>query len=261
MDYQNFKLKKDGPIASIVFDRPDINNTFGAQAWIELDDITNQLIRDSEVRVMILTHTGRHFCTGANLFHMYHELTEGRAAYLATFRDKMQMVGELIRKINMMPKPIIASLNGTAAGAGVSLAMACDFVVVSERTKFYHSFIDINFIPDSGGLWSLATSIGIRKTKELAIIGEPVNAADALSMGMVNKVVPEEGLNETTYTLANKIVSKPPQAIAAIKKMCALMPEMGRDTFIEMEADTMRLLVEDQDCVDRVGAFVAQRKK
>jgi enoyl-CoA hydratase/carnithine racemase len=159
-----------------------------------------------------------------------------------------------------MPKPIIASVNGVAAGGGANLALSCDFVFISERTSFIQSFINLNIIPDTGGLWTLSKRVGLNKAKMLAMTGDVVRAQEAFEMGLADKVLPEADLDVVTMDFARLLASKPPAALAEIKRLSNMIPDMSRAAFIEVEAQILSNLFSQQETLDRITAFVNKKK-
>lgn len=263
MSYKNFQIQQEGNIFIFTFDRPDIHNSMEMPLFrIELNDILDEFAADPVSRVGIFRNSGKFFCSGTNLNNLYSDLTgERRQELLGGWRDqRIVEIGRVVKKLNNLAKPVIAVVNGAAAGGGANLAISCDFVFISEHTTFHQSFVNINLIPDSGGLWSLARYVGPRKAMEMAMTGDPVGAQEALRIGLVNKVYPEAELDGAALEFARKLASKPPGAIKAIKRLCNLMPELSRDTYCAMEADIMAQLIAQEDSVNAIANFLARRR-
>ena len=167
-----------------ILNRPDKLNAFIAQMNREVKDAIKAASYDEQVRCIVITGEGRAFCSGQDLSEVDENMDHGQV-----LRDHY---GPMIKQIRQCEKPIIAAVNGVAAGAGFSLALACDFRLISERASFLNAFIHVGLIPDSGNLYYLTQLVGHSKAAELAILGEKVPAAEAVAMGLANRLIPSE---------------------------------------------------------------------
>src|SRR5438309_7510243 len=209
-DHLLFEL--DGPVARITLNRPDRLNSFTAAMHAELRDALASL---GEARVVVLTGAGRGFCAGQDLNDR--AVAPGEAVDLG---ETVQVCwNPLIRTLTSLPQPVIARVNGVAAGAGANIALACDLVVAAKSAKFIQSFSAIGLIPDSGGTWALPRLVGQARALGLALTGEPLPAEKAAEWGMIWKAVDDEALDAEVDAIASKLASLPPLGLAAINEL------------------------------------------
>ena len=185
---------KDG-IAWLYLNRPDKLNAFIAQMNREVKDAIKAASYDEQVRCIVITGEGRAFCSGQDLSEVDEHMDHGQV-----LRDHY---GPMIKQIRQCEKPIIAAVNGVAAGAGFSLALACDFRLISERASFLNAFIHVGLIPDSGNLYYLTQLVGHSKAAELAILGEKVPATEAVAMGLANRLIPVDTWEEDVICICS----------------------------------------------------------
>ena len=253
MAYETIDFKADGPIARITLNRPDRLNSFTVQMHEELRDALNSL---GEARVLMLTGAGRGFCAGQDL--------NDRAVSSGEHPVDLGVTVEtcwnpLICKLTSLPQPVIARVNGVAAGAGANIALACDIVVAARSAKFIQSFSAIGLIPDSGGTWALPRVAGQARALGLALTGEPLPAEKAAEWGMIWKAVDDEALDAEVDAIANKLASLPPLGLAAIKEMIRTSWQYSLDEELERQAGTMRRLGFTTDYLEGVSAFLEKR--
>src|SRR5690348_18293227 len=211
MSYETIQFEP-GAIARITLNRPDRLNSFTVQMHEELRDA---LARVEDARVIVLTGAGRGFCAGQDLNDR--AVAPGQAVDLG--ETVQQCWNPLIRTLTSLPQPVIARVNGVAAGAGANIALACDIVVAARSAKFIQSFAAIGLIPDSGGTWALPRLVGQARALGLALTGEPLPAEKAEQWGMIWKSVEDDELDSEVDSVANKLASLPPLGLAAIKGM------------------------------------------
>src|SRR5213596_865568 len=212
MAYETIDFKADGAVARITLSRPDRLNSFTAAMHGELRDALANL---GDARVVILTGAGRGFCAGQDLNDR--AVAPGEAVDLG--ETVQQCWNPLIRTLTSLPQPVIARVNGVAAGAGANIALACDIVVAAKEAKFIQSFSALGLIPDSGGTWVLPRVVGQARALGLGLTGEPLPAEQAAEWGMIWKAVGDEVLDAEVDAIANKLASLPPLGLAAIKEM------------------------------------------
>src|SRR3954464_6427772 len=212
MAYETIDFKADGPIARITLNRPDRLNSFTAQMHEELRDALASL---GDARVLILTGAGRGFCAGQDLNDR--AVVPGQAVDLGETVE--QCWNPLIRMLTSLPQPVIARVNGVAAGAGANIALACDIVVAARSAKFIQSFSGIGLIPDSGGTWVLPRLVGQARALGLALTGEPLPADKAVEWGLIWKAVEDGQLDAGLHALAARFAAGPTQRLARIKQM------------------------------------------
>ena len=252
MAYETIDFKADGAIARITLNRPDRLNSFTAAMHEELRDALSNL---GEVRVVVLTGAGRGFCAGQDLNDR--AVAPGEAVDLG--ETVQASWNPLIRKLTSLPQPVIARVNGVAAGAGANVALACDIVVAAKSAKFIQSFSAIGLIPDSGGTWALPRLVGQARALGLALTGEPLLAETAAEWGMIWKAVEDETLDAEVDAIANKLASLPPLGLAAIKAMIRSSWQYSLDEELERQAGEMRRLGFTEDYREGVAAFLEKR--
>ena len=253
-DYQNIIVEHDGPIARITLNRPDRLNSFTAAMHEELKEALNEV---AEARVIVLTGAGRGFCAGQDLNDR--AVTSGdHPVDLGTTVETAW--NPLIRKITSLPQPVIARVNGVAAGAGANIALACDMVVAARSAKFIQSFSAIGLIPDSGGTWALPRLVGQARAMGLALTGEPLPAQKAEEWGLIWKCVDDGALDAEVDAIAQKLASLPPLGLAAIKEMIRSSWSHTLDQELNHQRDAMRRLGFSEDYREGVAAFLEKRQ-
>lgn len=251
MTYETI-LFEPGTVAKITLNRPDRLNSFTAQMHGELRDVLANL---GEARVVILTGAGRGFCAGQDLNDR--AVAPGEAVDLG---ETVQACwNPLIRTLTSIPQPVIARVNGVAAGAGANIALACDIVVAAKSAKFIQSFSAIGLIPDSGGTWALPRLVGQARALGLALTGDPLPAERAAEWGLIWKAVEDEALDAEVDAIANKLASLPPLGLAAIKEMIRSSWQYSLDEELERQAGAMRRLGFTEDYREGVAAFLEKR--
>jgi len=252
MAYETIDFKADGAIARITLNRPDRLNSFTAAMHGELREVLANL---GDARVVVVTGAGRGFCAGQDLNDR--AVAPGEAVDLG---ETVQACwNPLIRTLTSLPQPVIARVNGVAAGAGANIALACDIVVAAKSAKFIQSFSAIGLIPDSGGTWALPRLVGQARALGLALTGEPLPAERAAEWGMIWKAVEDEALDTEVDAIANKLASLPPPGLAAIKDMIRSSWQYSLDEELERQAGTMRRLGFTEDYREGVAAFLEKR--
>lgn len=251
-DYQTI-IVEPGAVARITLNRPDRLNSFTVRMHEELRDALGRL---GEARVLVLTGAGRGFCAGQDLNDR--AVAPGEAVDLGETVE--QCWNPLIRTLASMPQPVIARVNGVAAGAGANVALACDIAVAAKSAKFIQSFSAIGLIPDSGGTWALPRLVGQARALGLALTGAALPAEKAAEWGMIWKAVDDEALDPEVDALAQKLASLPPLGLAAIKEMIRSSWQYSLDEELERQAGAMRRLGFTDDYREGVAAFLAKRQ-
>jgi 2-(1,2-epoxy-1,2-dihydrophenyl)acetyl-CoA isomerase len=255
---------EDG-VAWIVLNRPDAGNAMTAAMRNQISDWLGEASADLAVRVVVITAAGeKAFCTGA-------DLRGGRTAPAArpegapdtAVGDAARMIRtgwqRLVAAILDCEKPVIAGVNGTAAGGGMHLALACDLVVAAEEAKFIEVFIRRGIAPDAGGAWLLARLVGIQKAKELFFFGDDVPAPEAYRLGLVNRVVPRAELEATVRELAQRLAHGPTKAIGVAKWLTNRSLDVDRQTAFHDEALAQELVTRTDDSTEGMLSFVERR--
>ena len=252
MTYETIDFKADGGIARITLNRPDKLNSFNLTMHHELREVLDTLV---DTRVVILTGAGRAFCAGQDL---------NERAVASEHPVDLGVTVEtcwnpLIRRLRDLPQPIIARVNGVAAGAGANVALACDLVVAAKSAKFIQSFTPIGLIPDSGGTWVLPRLVGQARALGLALTGEPLPADQAAAWGLIWKAVDDEALDSEVDALASRLASLPPLGLAETKKMIRSTWSRTLDQDLQEERTEMRRLGFTADYREGVAAFLEKR--
>lgn len=242
-----------GAVARITLNRPDRLNSFTVQMHEELRDSLAHL---GEARVVVLTGAGRGFCAGQDLNDR--AVAPGEAVDLGETVEGYW--NPLIRTLTSLPQPVIARVNGVAAGAGANVALACDMVVAAKSAKFIQSFSAIGLIPDSGGTWALPRLVGQARALGLALTGEALTAEKAAEWGLIWKAVDDEALDAEVDAIADRLASLPPLGLAAIKEMIRSSWQYSLDEELERQAGAMRRLGCTEDYREGVAAFLDKRK-
>ena len=212
---------------------------------------------DSSVRVIVLTGTGRVFCAGQDLAEHAAALRENPATAFATLTEHYNPV---ITALTSAPKPVVAAINGTCAGAGMSLALACDVRLCADTAKFSAAFTGIGLGPDSGLSATLPRAIGAARASELILLNEPFTAADALAWGLVGRLVPAADLDNAAATLATRLAAGPTLAYAAAKRALATAPALPLADVLAAEQEDQQRLGLTEDHRDAVAAFLSKQR-
>jgi 2-(1,2-epoxy-1,2-dihydrophenyl)acetyl-CoA isomerase len=252
-NYESIILEQSDGIARVTLNRPDRLNSFTAQMHQELRRVLAEV---SDARVVILTGAGRGFCAGQDL--------NDRAVAAGDHPVDLGVTVEtgwnpLIKALTSLPQPVIARVNGVAAGAGANIALACDIVVAARSAKFIQSFSAIGLIPDSGGSWILPRIVGQARAMGLALTGEPLPAEKAEEWGLIWKCVDDDQLDSEVDALATKLASLPPLGLAAIKAIIRSTWGRTLDQELHLQRDEMRRLGFSDDYREGVAAFLEKR--
>ncbi len=252
MTAQTIAFALSDHIARITLNRPDRLNSFTRQMHVELAEALDAA---ADARVIIITGAGRGFCAGQDLNDR--NVAPGETVDLGDTVEASW--NPLIRRLATMPQPIIARVNGVAAGAGANVALACDLVVAGASAKFIQSFAALGLIPDSGGSWHLPRLVGQARALGLALTGEPLPAQAAADWGLIWKCVPDDELDSTVDALAAKLASLPPLGLAAIKGIIRTTGERTLEQELDLQRDEMRRLGFTADYREGVAAFLEKR--
>ncbi|MBL0389268.1 enoyl-CoA hydratase/isomerase family protein [Tumebacillus sp. ITR2] len=252
--YETILYHLEDGVLTIALNRPDVMNAYNQLMGDELYAALKRAEADDAVRVIVLTGTGRAFCSGQDL-NMGADFLNG--ANLT--HDVRERYNPLITLMQMIRKPIIASVNGAAAGAGASFAMACDLRIASDKAKFTIAFCKIGLVPDSGASYFLPRLVGMSKAMELALTGDVIDAAEAERIGLVNKTVPADQLEEATRTFAKKIAAGATYALGLTKRSLYQGSDSDLLTVLETEAQYQGMAGRSYDFKEGVTAFLEKR--
>jgi 2-(1,2-epoxy-1,2-dihydrophenyl)acetyl-CoA isomerase len=249
----DLRIEVDGAVATVTLDRPDALNALTVPLKEELRAAFDGFGADANVRAVVLTGKGRAFCAGQDL----RERLQPDALPLA---DEIRArYNPLVRAMRSLPKPIVAAVNGVAAGAGAALAFACDVRLAAESASFVLAFGRVGLIPDSGATWLLPRLIGGSKAMELALLDEPLSAVEAERFGLVARVVPADELFAEAQALATRLADGAPRAIALTKQALERSWEAGFDDQLETEADLQGRAGATADHAEGIAAFLERR--
>ncbi len=254
MSFQFLKYEVVQGVATITLNRPEVYNALNDGITFELQDAFKQVGKDENVRVVVITGEGKAFCSGQ-------DLKAGAEQEKRSFLDSLQRrYNPIIRAMRTLPKPILCRLNGVAAGAGCSLALACDMIVASEEATLIEVFINIGLVPDSGSSYFLPRLTGKAKAFELCSMGSRVKAAEALALGLVNKVVPAAELDAAVKSYTDYFANAPTKSIGLIKKMLDKAGTSTLEEMLEYEAYCQEIAGSTHDYKEGVNAFLQKRK-
>ncbi|KQT91607.1 enoyl-CoA hydratase [Marmoricola sp. Leaf446] len=251
------RYELDRGVATITLDRPEAMNGLDVPTKVALLAAVRRAADDAEVRCVVLTGSGRAFCVGQDLKEHQRTLADASAPPLDTVELHYNPI---VSTLVSMPKPVVAAVNGVAAGAGVSLALACDFRVMAEPAGLNLAFAGIALSCDTGSSWTLPRLVGRAKALELLYFPRTIASAEALSLGLVTTVVPAEDLAEEVATLARRLAEGPTVAYGAIRRSVAHAAGHSFDEALAVEAEMMALTGQTEDHRAAVSAFVEKRK-
>lgn len=238
----------------ITLNRPEVYNAFNEEMLFELQDAFKTSAEDDTVRCVVITGAGKAFCSGQDL----KDFNEKKS----TFKEALdKKYNPLIRQITSLPKPVICGINGVAAGAGLSLALACDYRVAVESASLIEIFINVGLVPDSGSSFTLPRLIGYAKAFEMCSTADKVSANDAYRMGLVNKVVTNGAILQVMLErTSKKYASMPTKAIGMIKDMLMKSFSSSMDEMLEMESQYQDVAGNSEDYKEGVNSFLEKRK-
>ena len=243
-------------VARLTLNRPEALNAFAGEMRQELTDALDRIRADEKTRCVVLTGAGRGFCSGGDVKAMRALQAEGD---VEGFSGLLEAGKDIVTRIRELPQPVIAMVNGVAAGAGCNLALACDYRVASTQAKFGQTFVKIGLHPDWGGTWFLPRLVGTSKALEIFMTGRMVEAAEALEIGMVDRVVDPEKLEEETMRLANAIAAGPSLPIGEMKRAVYAAATNTLDQQLALEAAIQRRAFLSADSREGIAALLEKR--
>jgi 2-(1,2-epoxy-1,2-dihydrophenyl)acetyl-CoA isomerase len=247
--------KHDG-IATLVMNRPDRLNALNNELASALNEALGRIAEDETVRVVVITGAGRAFCAGGDLA----AIGKGRRGRETQELEPLLRAGmQAVLKMRTMPQPVIAAVNGAAAGAGMNVALAADIRIAAEEATFGQNFAKVGLFPDYGGTYFLPQLVGPSKAAELFYTGDMIDAKSALSLGIVNHVVPAAQLDTEVKSLAQKIAQGPPLAICAVKKVLFGSEKKELSQALEQEVQEQIRCYLSEDCSEGIRAFFDKR--
>ncbi len=256
MSYKTLLLNIDNGMATLTLNRPENYNALSLELAGELLDAVLECDESSSVKVIIITGAGKAFCAGGDVKEFNQNL-DNASLYLKKLTSQLH---KSIAKICRMPKPVIAAVNGVAAGGGFSLSLVCDLTIAAESAKFVTAYSDIAATPDLGMTYFLPRILGNKKAFELALIRKQLSASEAKEWGLVNQVVPDEQLRASSQELAQKFLNASGLGVGATKKLLQLSLSQTLESQMENESEFIARAGKSQDFREGVTAFMERRK-
>ena len=256
MGFNNIEFDINEGVATLTLNRPKALNSFTSEMHAEVREAMQQVIDDASIRCLLITGAGRGFCAGQDLGD---RAVSGGDSAPDLGESVEKNYNPLIRSIMNLPKPVICAVNGVAAGAGSSLALACDIVLAARSASFIQVFCKIGVVPDSGGTWNLPRAVGLARAKGLALLGDRLDAETAQQWGLIWKCVNDDDLQQEAHKMASYFATQPTLALGRIKK---LLNDSGTNTLheqTELEKEAMRELGQSEDYREGVAAFMEKR--
>jgi 2-(1,2-epoxy-1,2-dihydrophenyl)acetyl-CoA isomerase len=256
MDYRTVLFDVQAGIARLTFNRPDRLNSFNVEMHREVREVFERLSNEGEARVLVLSGAGRGFCAGQDLGDR--AVAPGSEA--VDLGDSVERYYKpLILAIRNLPLPVIAAVNGVAAGAGANIALACDIVVATRSASFIQSFGKIGLVPDSGGTWTLPRLVGTARAIGLTILGEKLSAEQAEQWGLIWRCVDDKEFKESVEALAEQLSAAPTRGLARTKQAIHESWSRSLDAQLDQERDFQRELGRSHDYAEGVAAFLEKR--
>ncbi|MBK8471895.1 MAG: enoyl-CoA hydratase/isomerase family protein [Sphingobacteriales bacterium] len=253
--YETLIYQLQEGIATITLNRPDRFNAFNNTLSAELQKALKEAAKDPAVRVVVLTGAGKAFCSGQDLKDI-----QGQTGTRNLGESVEKRYNPLIKAMHDMPKPIICRLNGVAAGAGCSLALACDMIIASEQASLIEVFVNVGLVLDSGSSYFLPRAVGMKRAFEMATMASKITAHEAHAMGLVNRVAPHDLLDDEVAIVSNYFAKAPTKTIGMIKKMLYQSSESNLDQMLQQESYCQEIAGYSKDYQEGVAAFVEKRR-
>lgn len=252
--YKTIIYSQKENILTLTLNRPDVYNAFNEEMLSELNEAFKKAEEDESIRCVILTGAGKAFCSGQDL----KDFNEKKL----TFREAIQQrYNPLIKRIANLPKPVICAINGVAAGAGISLCLACDYRIASESATLTEVFINVGLVPDSGSSFFLPRLVGYAKAFEMCVTGDRLTAREAKQIGLVNKVVSGNSiLKKSAELIAGNFAAKPTKAIGMIKNILNKSFESSLDEILDEESRNQEIAGNTEDFREGINSFLEKRK-
>jgi 2-(1,2-epoxy-1,2-dihydrophenyl)acetyl-CoA isomerase len=249
-------VEQRGAELRITLNRPDAMNAWNQQLGIDLLAAVEQAAGDGSVRAVVITGAGRAFSAGADLKAGFDTTPAGRPDVRSVLHERYHPI---ITGVREMPKPVVAAVNGPAAGIGCSLALACDLVLARESAYFLLAFVNIGLVPDGGSSLLVPERVGLARALEMSMLGERVPARQALEWGLINRVTADDELDSAVDELAARLAAGPTRAYAGIKRQLNAWAYARMDEQLALEADIQQEQAESGDFAEGVRAFVEKR--
>lgn len=251
------QVDTNGGVCVLTLDRPDVLNAFDDVLGAELLDAFGRASKDPDVRCIVITGAGRAFSSGEDLGALAGGYEKGNVPGLGD--TLVRRYNPIIRAICSAEKPVVAAVNGVAAGAGASLALACDYRIASDKAKLVIAFTKVGLVPDSGAVWFLSKMVGTARAWEMCASARPVDAAEALELGLFHQCVELDKFETVWREFADELASGPTRAFALTKKLLYRATEVGLEEQLDLEVDAQSEAGKSDDHLEGVQAFLSKR--
>jgi len=257
-EWKHFDFAVDEGVATVTFIRPEKLNALTFDVYADLRDLLAELPHRDDVRVLVITGTGRGFCSGGDVHEIIGELLKADPARLLEFT---RMTGAVVQRMRELPKPVVAAVNGVAAGAGAVIALAADLRVLARGASFAFLFTRVGLAgADMGSAYLLPRVVGLGRAAELLLLGDRIDAERALEIGLATRVAPDEVFEQEWRELAGSLADGPALAYGSTKALLTREQDMDLGSAIELEAQTQALLMKSEDHAEFYRAFTEGRK-
>ncbi|NBV73689.1 MAG: enoyl-CoA hydratase [Actinobacteria bacterium] len=249
--YETLIVDEVDRVVTITMNRPRRKNAANSVMWEELSDVVRALHSADEVRAVILTGAGGDFCSGADV--------SGEETRSRHMLHSMRHIGDLCLSLQRLAQPTVAKVRGVAAGAGLNMALACDMVIAAEGARFSEIFARRGLVVDFGGSWLLPRLVGMHRAKELVLLADIIDAAEADRIGLVNRVVPEAELDAVVASIAARLAAGPPIALAMSKRLLNNSFDVTLEQALDDEGLAQTVTFSTEDVAEAMGAFIDKR--
>jgi len=249
--YETLIVDEADHVVTITMNRPRRKNAANSVMWEELSDVVRALHSADDVRAVILTGAGGDFCSGADV--------SGEETRSRHMLHSMRHIGDLCLSLQRLAQPTVAKVRGVAAGAGLNMALACDMVIAAEGARFSEIFARRGLVVDFGGSWLLPRLVGMHRAKELVLLADIIDAAEADRIGLVNRVVPEAELDDTVDSIAARLAAGPPIALAMSKRLLNNSFDVTLEQALDDEGLAQTVTFSTEDVAEAMGAFIDKR--
>jgi enoyl-CoA hydratase/carnithine racemase len=249
--YETLIVDEADRVVTITMNRPRRKNAANSVMWEELSDVVRALHSADDVRAVILTGAGGDFCSGADV--------SGEETRSRHMLHSMRHIGDLCLSLQRLAQPTVAKVRGVAAGAGLNMALACDMVIAAEGARFSEIFARRGLVVDFGGSWLLPRLVGMHRAKELVLLADIIDAAEADRIGLVNRVVPEAELDDTVDSIAARLAAGPPIALAMSKRLLNNSFDVTLEQALDDEGLAQTVTFSTEDVAEAMSAFIDKR--
>ncbi|MBL6620374.1 MAG: enoyl-CoA hydratase [Ilumatobacteraceae bacterium] len=249
--YETLIVDEADRVVTITMNRPRRKNAANSVMWEELSDVVRALHSADDVRAVILTGAGGDFCSGADV--------SGEETRSRHMLHSMRHIGDLCLSLQRLAQPTVAKVRGVAAGAGLNMALACDMVIAAEGARFSEIFARRGLVVDFGGSWLLPRLVGMHRAKELVLLADIIDAAEADRIGLVNRVVPEAELDDTVDAIAARLAAGPPIALAMSKRLLNNSFDVTLEQALDDEGLAQTVTFSTEDVAEAMSAFIDKR--